>query len=165
MFCEHRFDAFEHFLHCLQELGLVRVAFFDLRNKGGLRFPPTVTESVIKFLGFEQILKNSLTGLPMGGGKVSGVWTKQHHSKDSENTRTSTYSFCGWSFRQRCHRAGVIAGKARSGMANTTYYAGIDLGMFLGPLIGGFLYGGQNRKLFVSNQLRRRMRETSSVSA
>ncbi|KFI67139.1 NADP-specific glutamate dehydrogenase [Bifidobacterium magnum] len=37
--------------------------------KGGLRFHPTVTESVIKFLGFEQIFKNSLTGLPMGGGK------------------------------------------------------------------------------------------------
>lgn len=37
--------------------------------KGGLRFHPTVTESVVKFLGFEQILKNSLTGLPMGGGK------------------------------------------------------------------------------------------------
>ncbi len=37
--------------------------------KGGLRFHPTVTECVIKFLGFEQILKNSLTGLPMGGGK------------------------------------------------------------------------------------------------
>lgn len=37
--------------------------------KGGLRFHPTVTESVIKFLGFEQILKNSLTSLPMGGGK------------------------------------------------------------------------------------------------
>ena len=37
--------------------------------KGGLRFHPTVTESVIKFLGFEQILKNSLTGLPMGGAK------------------------------------------------------------------------------------------------
>jgi glutamate dehydrogenase (NADP+) len=37
--------------------------------KGGLRFHPTVTESVIKFLGFEQVLKNSLTGLPMGGGK------------------------------------------------------------------------------------------------
>lgn len=37
--------------------------------KGGLRFHPTVTSSVIKFLGFEQIFKNSLTGLPMGGGK------------------------------------------------------------------------------------------------
>lgn len=37
--------------------------------KGGLRFHPTVTQSVLKFLGFEQILKNSLTGLPMGGAK------------------------------------------------------------------------------------------------
>ena len=37
--------------------------------KGGLRFHPSVTQSVLKFLGFEQILKNSLTGLPMGGGK------------------------------------------------------------------------------------------------
>ena len=37
--------------------------------KGGLRFHPSVNLSVIKFLGFEQILKNSLTSLPMGGGK------------------------------------------------------------------------------------------------
>ncbi len=37
--------------------------------KGGLRFHPTVTGSVIKFLGFEQIFKNALTTLPMGGGK------------------------------------------------------------------------------------------------
>ena len=37
--------------------------------KGGLRFHPTVTRSVIKFLGFEQIFKNSLTSLPLGGGK------------------------------------------------------------------------------------------------
>lgn len=37
--------------------------------KGGLRFHPTVCASVIKFLGFEQIFKNSLTGLPIGGGK------------------------------------------------------------------------------------------------
>ena len=38
--------------------------------KGGLRFHPTVYSSIIKFLGFEQIFKNSLTTLPMGGGKV-----------------------------------------------------------------------------------------------
>ena len=37
--------------------------------KGGLRFHPTVNASIIKFLGFEQTFKNSLTGLPMGGGK------------------------------------------------------------------------------------------------
>ena len=37
--------------------------------KGGLRFPPSVNISILKFLGFEQIFKNSLTTLPMGGGK------------------------------------------------------------------------------------------------
>jgi glutamate dehydrogenase (NADP+) len=37
--------------------------------KGGLRFHPSVNQSVLKFLGFEQISKNSLTGLPMGGAK------------------------------------------------------------------------------------------------
>ena len=37
--------------------------------KGGLRFHPSVNLSIIKFLGLEQILKNSLTGLPIGGGK------------------------------------------------------------------------------------------------
>lgn len=37
--------------------------------KGGLRFQPNVNSSIIKFLGFEQIFKNSLTGLPIGGGK------------------------------------------------------------------------------------------------
>ena len=37
--------------------------------KGGLRFHPTVNSGIIKFLGFEQIFKNSLTGLPLGGGK------------------------------------------------------------------------------------------------
>ena len=37
--------------------------------KGGLRFHPTVSASILKFLGFEQVFKNSLTTLPMGGGK------------------------------------------------------------------------------------------------
>ena len=37
--------------------------------KGGLRFHPKVSLSTLKFLGFEQVFKNSLTGLPMGGGK------------------------------------------------------------------------------------------------
>jgi len=37
--------------------------------KGGLRFHPTVCASIVKFLAFEQVFKNSLTGLPMGGGK------------------------------------------------------------------------------------------------
>ena len=37
--------------------------------KGGLRFHPSVSQSILKFLGFEQVYKNALTGLPMGGGK------------------------------------------------------------------------------------------------
>ena len=37
--------------------------------KGGLRFHPSVSQSILKFLAFEQTFKNSLTGLPMGGGK------------------------------------------------------------------------------------------------
>ena len=38
-------------------------------STGGIRFHPSVTESVLKFLAFEQTFKNALTGLPMGGGK------------------------------------------------------------------------------------------------
>ncbi len=38
--------------------------------KGGLRFHPSVTQSILKFLAFEQTFKNSLTGLPMGGAKA-----------------------------------------------------------------------------------------------
>src|SRR5690606_38364960 len=37
--------------------------------KGGLRFSPTVNLSILKFLAFEQVFKNSLTGIPLGGGK------------------------------------------------------------------------------------------------
>ena len=39
--------------------------------KGGLRFQPNVNPSIIKFLGFEQTFKNSLTGLPMGGARAA----------------------------------------------------------------------------------------------
>lgn len=45
--------------------------------KGGLRFDPSVNESIIKFLGFEQIFKNSLTGLPIGGGKGEVILTRK----------------------------------------------------------------------------------------
>ena len=40
--------------------------------KGGLRFHPTVNLGILKFLGFEQVFKNSLTTLPMGGGRHRG---------------------------------------------------------------------------------------------
>ena len=48
--------------------------------KGGLRFHPTVNESIMKFLGFEQTFKNSLTSLPMGGGKGGADFDPQGKS-------------------------------------------------------------------------------------
>ena len=48
--------------------------------KGGLRFHPSVNESIIKFLGFEQTFKNSLTSLPMGGGKGGADFDPQGKS-------------------------------------------------------------------------------------
>ena len=54
--------------------------------KGGLRFDSTVTLSVLKFLGFEQTFKNSLTGLPMGGGK-GGSDFDPHGKSDAEVMR------------------------------------------------------------------------------
>lgn len=50
--------------------------------KGGLRFHPSVTQSVLKFLGFEQIFKNSLTGLPMGGAKGGSNFNPKGKSDD-----------------------------------------------------------------------------------
>ena len=55
--------------------------------KGGLRFHPSVNLSVIKFLGLEQILKNSLTGLPIGGGKAAPT------SIPKENRTTKLWRF------------------------------------------------------------------------
>ena len=60
--------------------------------KGGLRFHPSVYEGIIKFLGFEQIFKNSLTGLPIGGGKGGSDFDPKGKSDykqtllDKENT-------------------------------------------------------------------------------
>ena len=55
----------------VQVNGGFRVQFYSAIGpyKGGLRFHPSVNASIMKFLGFEQTFKNSLTGLPMGGGK------------------------------------------------------------------------------------------------
>lgn len=50
--------------------------------KGGLRLHPSVNESVIKFLGFEQVFKNSLTGLPIGGGKGGSDFDPKGKSDD-----------------------------------------------------------------------------------
>ena len=54
--------------------------------KGGLRFHPSVNLSILKFLGFEQVFKNSLTTLPMGGGKGGSNFDPKGKS-DSEVMR------------------------------------------------------------------------------
>jgi glutamate dehydrogenase (NADP+) len=59
--------------------------------KGGLRFHPTVNLGVLKFLGFEQIFKNSLTTLPMGGGKGGSDFDPK--GKTDDEVRNFCYSF------------------------------------------------------------------------
>ena len=68
--------------------------------KGGLRFHPSVNQSILKFLGMEQILKNSLTSLPIGGGK-GGADFDPHGKSDAEVMRfcqsfmTELYKYIG----------------------------------------------------------------------
>ena len=50
--------------------------------KGGLRFHPSVNPSVLKFLAFEQVFKNALTGIPMGGGKGGSDFDPKGKSED-----------------------------------------------------------------------------------
>ncbi|WP_277350425.1 Glu/Leu/Phe/Val dehydrogenase dimerization domain-containing protein, partial [Psychrobacter sp. Pi2-52] len=59
--------------------------------KGGIRFHPTVNESILKFLGFEQIFKNALTGLPMGGAKGGSDFDP--HGKSDSEIRRFCYAF------------------------------------------------------------------------
>ncbi|WP_066804561.1 NADP-specific glutamate dehydrogenase [Moraxella oblonga] len=59
--------------------------------KGGIRFHPTVTEGTLKFLGFEQIFKNALTGLPMGGAKGGSDFDPK--GKSEAEIRRFCYAF------------------------------------------------------------------------
>lgn len=59
--------------------------------KGGLRFDPSVSEDILKFLGFEQIFKNALTGLPLGGGKGGSDFNPK--GKSDNEIRSFTRAF------------------------------------------------------------------------
>ncbi|WP_350656630.1 NADP-specific glutamate dehydrogenase [Psychrobacter sp. S1-30-MNA-CIBAN-0213] len=59
--------------------------------KGGVRFHPSVNQSILKFLGFEQIFKNALTGLPMGGGKGGSDFDPK--GKTDNDIRRFCYAF------------------------------------------------------------------------
>ena len=68
--------------------------------KGGLRFHPSVSQGVIKFLGFEQVFKNSLTGLPLGGGKGGSDFNPKG------KTNQEIFDFCRSFMTQLSHHIG-----------------------------------------------------------
>jgi glutamate dehydrogenase (NADP+) len=139
--------------------------------KGGLRFHPSVNESILKFLGFEQTFKNSLTGLPLGGGKGGSDFSPKGKS-DNEIMR-----FCQ-NFMQELYRhigpdTDVPAGDIGVGYREIGYLYGMyrkirneNTGVLTGK---GLTYGGSLvRKeatgygvlYFVENMLSRYRNET-----
>ena len=96
--------------------------------KGGLRFHPTVNLGIIKFLAFEQIFKNSLTGLPIGGGKGGSDFNPRDKS-DAEIMRfcqsfmTELYRHIGADTDVPAGDIGVGARKSGTCMDNTREYA------------------------------------------
>lgn len=112
--------------------------------KGGLRFHPSVYEGIIKFLGFEQIFKNSLTGLPIGGGKGGSDFDPKGKS-DMEIMR-----FCQSFMTELCKHIGadtdVPAGDIGVGGREIGYLYGQYKRLrneFVGVLTGkGLTYGG-----------------------
>eukprot|EP00803_Ostreobium_quekettii_P003495 evm.model.scf_1203.3 EVM.evm.TU.scf_1203.3 scf_1203:22197-26113(+) len=114
--------------------------------KGGLRFHPSVTLSVIKFLGFEQIFKNSLTTLPLGGGKGGSDFDPKGKS-DNEIMRFCQ-SFMTELFRHIGANTDVPAGDIGVGGREVGYMFGQYKRLannFSGILTGkGFNWGGSN---------------------
>jgi len=135
--------------------------------KGGLRFHPSVNQSVLKFLGFEQCFKNSLTGLPMGGGKGGSNFNPKDKSE------REVMRFCQ-SLMTELHRhigehTDVPAGDIGVGPREISYLFGQYKRLenrFTGMLTGkGLAFGGsQVRKeatgygcvYFCNNMFRRR---------
>ena len=112
--------------------------------KGGLRFHPSVNQGILKFLGFEQIFKNSLTGLPIGGGKGGSNFDPKGKS-DRE-----VMAFCQSFMTELCKYIGadtdVPAGDIGTGAREIGYMFGQYKrirGLYEGVLTGkGLSYGG-----------------------
>ncbi len=112
--------------------------------KGGLRFHPSVNLSVVKFLGFEQIFKNSLTGLPIGGGKGGSNFDPKGKSEGE------VMRFCQSFMTELCKYIGanidVPAGDIGVGGREIGYLYGQYkriTGLYEGVLTGkGIPYGG-----------------------
>jgi glutamate dehydrogenase (NADP+) len=112
--------------------------------KGGLRFHPSVTESVLKFLAFEQTFKNALTGLPMGGGKGGSNFNPK--GKSVREVMRFCQSFMTELYRHIGADIDVPAGDIGVGAREIGYMFGQYkriTGQFTGVLTGkGLEYGG-----------------------
>ena len=112
--------------------------------KGGIRFHPSVNESIIKFLGFEQTFKNSLTGLPIGGGKGGSDFDPKGKSdleimRFCQSFMTELYKYVG---KDEDVPAGDIGVGAREIGYLFGQYKRIT-GLYEGVLTGkGISYGG-----------------------
>ncbi len=112
--------------------------------KGGLRFHPSVYEGIIKFLGFEQVFKNSLTGLPIGGGKGGSDFDPKGKSEGEvmrfcQSFMTELYRYVG---KDEDVPAGDIGVGAREIGYLYGQYKRIT-GLYEGVLTGkGLSYGG-----------------------
>lgn len=112
--------------------------------KGGLRFHPSVNLSVLKFLGFEQIFKNSLTSLPLGGGKGGSDFDPR--GKSDEEIMRFCQSFMAELFRHIGPNTDVPAGDIGVGAREIGYLFGYYkklINEFTGVLTGkGINWGG-----------------------
>jgi glutamate dehydrogenase (NADP+) len=112
--------------------------------KGGIRFHPTVNQSVLKFLAFEQTFKNSLTGLPMGGAKGGSDFNPK--GKSDHEIMRFCQSFMTELFRHVGEDTDVPAGDIGVGAREIGYMFGQYkriTNRFTGVLTGmGLEYGG-----------------------
>ena len=112
--------------------------------KGGLRFHPSVTQSVLKFLAFEQIFKNALTGIPMGGGKGGSDFDPK--GKSENEIMKFCQAFMGELARHINHRLDIPAGDIGVGGREIGYLFGAYKKIkneFTGVLTGkGIGWGG-----------------------
>ena len=112
--------------------------------KGGIRFHPSVTESVLKFLAFEQTFKNSLTGLPLGGGKGGANFNPK--GKSDHEVMRFCQSFMTELYRHVGDDVDIPAGDIGVGAREIGYMFGQYkriTNRFTGVLTGkGLEYGG-----------------------
>ncbi len=112
--------------------------------KGGLRFHPTVNESILKFLAFEQVFKNSLTTLPMGGGKGGSDFDPK--GKSDNEVMQFCYAFMAELYRHIGPNTDVPAGDIGVGAREIGYLFGMYKKIkneFTGVLTGkGLSWGG-----------------------